>query len=315
MILYLGPKEQLNHVSNLLKDYEVVHCTSEEEIDQKLPIADVILDASLKFSFKAERLKKAQSLRLFVAASTGCNHIDQEYLTVKGIPLFNLLGRPEIRDITAAAEMSWLLLMAVARQLRPAIAHVMEGQWDRSLFPGLMLKGRTVGLVGCGRIGTWMSRYATAFGMTTFGYDPYIDEWPENITRCNSLEELFNCDLSFLCIHVPLNEKTKGLIMWKHFEMMRPGTILVNTSRGDIVDEDALVQALENGIIAGVGVDVITSEPNISQSNLYQYAQNHPEVVITPHIGGCSPDALSFVLKFCCERIISYVTTSCTHSK
>jgi D-3-phosphoglycerate dehydrogenase len=196
-----------------------------------------------------------------------------------------------------------MLLMACARHLRAANRHVEAGLWDREQFPGMLLKGRTLGLIGCGRIGQWMSRYATAFGMRVIGYDPYLreTEWPATIERTDLDTLLQNAHA--VSIHVHLSDETRGLVGPREFGLMRPGTILINTSRGAICDEDALLQALETKHLGGYGTDVLEGEPAIQTSRIWQYAQTHDNCLITPHIGGFSPDAVDIVLKFAATRI------------
>src|SRR5690606_7948221 len=111
---------------------------------------------------------------------------------------------------TPAAEHSWLLLMACARKLNSAFHSVLEGNWERNNFPGIMLKGKTIGIIGCGRIGQWVSRYAAAFGLKILGFDPYLENFPANIESVSLEYLLSNSD--FISVHVPLNEETKGLL-------------------------------------------------------------------------------------------------------
>jgi D-3-phosphoglycerate dehydrogenase len=308
-VLYLGPKEFVTDVKENLPGYEVLHADDDPSIDKALPSTNIILDASLRFRFRAERMDQCRDLRLFVAASTGTDHIESDLLELRNIPLLTLLGQPEIKNVTAAAEMSWLLLMAAARQLRPAMESVLQCEWDRSKFPGLMLNGRSIGIIGLGRIGTWMSRYATTFGMAVHGYDPFVEVCPDEVLRHGSLEEMLpECD--FVSIHVPLSAETKNLINRKHFDLMRNRVVVVNTSRGQVIDEDALFDNLMTGKIGAAALDVLSCEPEIVKSRLWRYAASHKNLIITPHIAGCSPDALRFVLKFCCRRIMEHGASS-----
>ncbi len=261
-----------------------------------------MLDAYMRVRFPADRLAAAPNLKLFVTATTGADHIDAACLESRGIPLLTLKGQREVlKNITPAAEHSWLLLMACARRLLPAAASVRAGQWDRNQFPGIMLRGKVLGLVGCGRIGQWMARYAAAFGLTCLGYDPFLEEWPETIQKASLEETLAAAD--FIGVHVPLAEQTRGLLGAAQLAAVKPGAILINTSRGEIVDEDALLQALQEGRLAAAGLDVLAGEPDVADHPLRHYARAHDNLLITPHIGGFSPDALRFVLAFSCGRL------------
>jgi D-3-phosphoglycerate dehydrogenase len=164
-----------------------------------------------------------------------------------------------------------------------------------------MLRGRAIGIVGCGRIGEWVSRYARAFGMTCLGYDPHLPRFPEGVRGVSLAELLSHADV--VSVHVPLNAETRGLLGAAELAGIKRGAILVNTSRGEIVDELALIEALEDGRLRAVGLDVLAGEPDVAAHPLVEYARTHPNVIITPHIGGFSPDALREVLAFCCRRI------------
>jgi D-3-phosphoglycerate dehydrogenase len=245
----------------------------------------------------------APSLRVVATATTGADHIDAAALAARGIPLLTLQGQTAVlRELTPAAEHSWLLLMACARRLRAATEHVLAAGWERTEFPGLMLRGRTLGLIGCGRIGQWMARYAAAFGLNVLGYDPHLRDWPPTIQSSPLLELLAASD--FVSLHVPMTPQTTGLVTRAHFEAMKPGAIFVNTSRGGLVDEGALLDALRSGHLAGAGLDVLQGEPDVRDHPLRRYAEGHPNLVITPHIGGFSPDAVATVVAFSARRIL-----------
>jgi phosphoglycerate dehydrogenase-like enzyme len=301
-VLFIGPEPQCRVVRENLTEYEVIYSIDDTEIVKRIAEFDVILDAYMKIQFPKERLEKAINLKVLVTATTGANHIDEAYLESKGIPVFTLKGQEQItKNVTAAAELSFTLLLAVARQLKAAVRETENGEWERNKFPGYMLRNRSIGIIGCGRIGGWMACYAEAFGMKVYGYDPYIEELPPPF-EAKSLEELLEIS-DFISIHIPLNDSTKGFICRNSFERMKEGAVLVNTSRGEIIDEVALLDALESGKLWGAGLDVLAGEPKINDHPLIRYSRNHDNLIITPHIGGFSPDALEMLLKFSCERI------------
>lgn len=302
-LLFLGPSDMTECVEqNLPKDIEVHHATEASAVDQIIRECDIIFDAYMKIPLNRERIRAAEKLKIIVTATTGANHIDASELQKRGIPLLTMKDQREfLRNITPAAEHSWLLLMACARRLRAPVAEVVRGEWDRNKFPGMLLKGKRLGLIGCGRIGQWMARYAEAFGMKSLGYDPHLDEWPQTIEQ-DTLEGVIRGS-DFLSIHVPLNEETEGLIGEREFALSKPGVVLVNTSRGEIVDESALLSALESGHVAAAGLDVLSGEPDIASHPLVKFARKHENLIITPHIGGYSPEALQLVLEHSCGRI------------
>jgi len=301
-LLYMGPPETLAIIQTHLPTFDIRLALDDITVDEWLPTADVVLDAYMRVRFPASRLVTASLLKLFVTATTGADHIDAVTLTQRQIPLLTLRGQREVlKNITPAAEHSWLLLMACARHLRPALQDVLDGTWDRNRYPGTMLRGKTLGLIGCGRIGEWMSHYAAAFGMHCVGYDPYVDPWPATIEQTDLATVLREAD--FISVHVTLSAETHGLLGQREFDLIKPEAVLINTSRGEIVDQDALLAALVNGQIAAAGVDVLTGEPDITDHPLIHYARTHDNLLITPHIGGFSPDALRYVLAFSCQRI------------
>jgi phosphoglycerate dehydrogenase-like enzyme len=305
-VLYLGPPELLEHLRGELGTaYQADVALDPETVDRLLPETDVILDAFMKVRFDAARLARAPRLRVVVTGTTGADHIDVTALEARNVPLLTLRGQTEVlRNLTPAAELSWLLLMACARGLRAAVEEVLDGGWDRNKHPGLMLRGKTLGLIGCGRIGQHMARYGQAFGMRVIGYDPLIDPWPAGIER--SLLDPLCAAADFVSVHVNLSEQTRGLLGAAQIAAMKPGAIVVNSSRGDIVDEEALARGLVEGRLGGVGLDVLRGEPDTAQHPLVVLAREHRNVVITPHIGGFSPDAVRTVLSFCAQRIRSF---------
>lgn len=302
-VLYLGPLEMAEDVrAHLGAGFQVSVALDELRVKELLPQTHVILDAYMRVSFCDEMLSRASKLRLVVTGSTGADHFDNKALARLGVPLLSLRGQHDLlRNLTPAAEHSWLLLLACARNLRPAVSDVLEGTWDRNRYPGIMLRGKTLGIIGCGRIGRWMAHYAHAFGMNVLGCDPQLEHLPEGIERCRLHELLASSD--FVTVHVPFNEDTRGLLGKSEFAHIKPGTIIINTSRGAVIDEQELLAALKSGRVRAAGLDVLEGEPNIVGHPLAEYAKTHSNVIVTPHIGGFSPDALKCVLVFCCRRI------------
>lgn len=277
-----------------------------DDVHSHLKTCAALLDASMKVRITDTMVATAAGLEIISCATTGADHIERGELHRRNIPVRTLMeDRELLLNLTPAAELSWALLMACARKLPAAVRHVLSGGWDRELFPGIMLNGKRIGIVGCGRIGTWMSRYAHAFGMNIVGYDPLITKYPSRVKPV-SLEELA-CTSDFISIHVPLTDHTIGLFSKKHFEMIKSGAILINTSRGAVVDEKAMLKALESNRLGAAGLDVLADEPEIEKSPLFQYAQNHDNLIITPHCGGFSLDAVKIVCRRAAEKIVEHL--------
>ena len=303
-VIYLGPAYALGMAQSVLEPRwpVVAPKLSPEAVGASLTDAVAVLDASMRIHFDRATLDRAPGLRVISTATTGADHIDFQVLADRRIPLFTLSGETELLyGLTPAAEHSWLLLMACARRIRGAIEHVLDGKWRREEFPGIMLKGKTLGLVGCGRIGSWMARYARAFEMNVIGYDPQITAWPVGIDK-SDLDALLGA-ADFVSIHVPLNTQTKGMIGKRELGLMKAGAVLVNTSRGFIIDEGALLASLEEGRLGAAGLDVLDGEPAIEHHPLVEYARSHDNLVITPHIGGFCPDAVKVVVAHAARRI------------
>jgi phosphoglycerate dehydrogenase-like enzyme len=310
-IIYLGPPEALVTAREVLEpSWKVVAPQpTAEAVSLHLADAIAIVDASMQVAFDQPLLDRAPNLRAISTATTGADHIDGEILTERGVPLLTLAGEKEIlHNLTPAAELSWALLMACSRQFRGAVRDVLEGHWMREKFPGVMLKGKLLGLIGCGRIGSWMARYARAFDMEVIGYDPYADVVTDQI-RKTELDNLLS-SADFVSVHVPLNEQTRDMLGRCEFARIKPGAIFINTSRGAVTDEDALLTALVEGRLAAAGVDVLEGEPNIDLHPLVQYARTHDNLIITPHIGGFSPDAVKVAVRHASERILNVLKSA-----
>jgi phosphoglycerate dehydrogenase-like enzyme len=307
-VLYLGPSEALSVARETLEPrWPVIGANPEPEaVAMGLSSAVAVLDASMRVRFDRVLLEHAPNLLVISTASTGADHIDLQALTECKARLLTLATeRTVLLGLTPAAELSWGLLMACARQLRPAIQHVLDGNWVREEFPGIMLKGKTLGIIGCGRIGCWMARYAHAFGMKVIGYDPFIKPWPDHIVK-SELDRLLS-EGDFISVHVPLNDQTRRLLGKREFTRMKCGAIFINTSRGAIADESALLEGLASGNLAAAGVDVLEGEPQTRHHPLVEYARTHSNLIITPHIGGFSPDAVKIVVRHAARRIADFL--------
>jgi D-3-phosphoglycerate dehydrogenase len=169
-----------------------------------------------------------------------------------------------------------------------------------------MLRGKVLGIIGCGRIGQMVAHYGQAFGMRTIGYDPHLAGWPVSIERCGRLEDVLVAS-DFVTVHVPLNEETRGLLNAAAFEHMKPGAVFVNTSRGEVTDEVALLKALETQHLRGAGLDVLTGEPDVAAHPLHRYAQTHRNLVITPHIGGYCPETVVIAARWAFRTVCRHL--------
>ncbi len=307
-LVYLGSEEGFEAASATVgAAMEVLHPPAEPDaVARALVEADALLDASMKVPITDAMVAAAPRLKVISCATTGSDHIQRPALESRGIPVRTLKEDPELlRGITPAAELTWALVMACARRLVPAAAHTRGGDWVREDFPGVMLNGRTLGIIGCGRIGQWVGRYGRAFGMKVIGHDPHVDPWPGHMERSDLAALAESADI--ITVHVHLSAETRGLVSAGLFERMKPGAIFVNTSRGAVSDEAALLESLRSGRLGAAGLDVLEGEPDIADHPLVGYARTHDNLVITPHCGGFSPDAVKVVCAHAARKILDHL--------
>jgi phosphoglycerate dehydrogenase-like enzyme len=308
--IYLGAEDGLNATAKALAGIsEVRHVPAEAaSVAAAMASADAVLDASMKVRITDAMVVAAPRLRIISTATTGSDHIERKALGDRGIPVRTLKEDPGVLcNLTPAAELSWAMVMACARKLTAAVKHVNGGGWTRELFPGVMLNGRTLGLIGCGRIGGWMSRYAQAFGMRVQGYDPHLTTLPAGIEPASLTQVMASSDV--ISVHVHLTDETRNLVSRTLFESIKPGAIFINTSRGAIADEAALLDGLRTGCIAAAGLDVLEGEPDTAEHPLVCYAREHDNLLITPHCGGFSPDAVRKVCTHAATKIRAVLAT------
>ncbi len=230
----------------------------------------------------------ASGLRCIATPTTGTDHIDADYARSRGITVLSLKGETEfLKTITATAELALGLMIALMRKIPAAHGAVLRGEWKREPFRGHSLAGKTIGIVGYGRLGTMMARFGGVLGMTVVFADP-------GERGSIPLGELLQ-QSDVVSLHVPLNKETEEMIGAPELALMKPTAVLINTSRGKIVDEDAIIAALEAGKLAGYATDVLADElsfrPEEAKNKLIDYAKAHDNVIVTPHIGGMTAEA------------------------
>lgn len=232
----------------------------------------------------ARVLEAGRRLKIVGRAGVGVNNVDLESATSRGIVVVNV---PDGNTI-AACEHTLALMLALARNIPQAVASLAGGRWERSAFTGVELYGKTLGVVGLGRIGTEVSRRAIAFGMHVVAFDPFASAAQAGKVgiRLATLEEVLTA-ADFLTVHAPLTAQTRNLIGAKELAMMKPTLRIVNCARGGIINEPALADALKAGQIAGAAVDVFEKEPP-SPDNPLLHA---PRIIATPHLGASTVEA------------------------
>jgi D-3-phosphoglycerate dehydrogenase / 2-oxoglutarate reductase len=250
-------------------------------LDVLLADADALIVRSAT-KVTAEVLALAPLLKVIGRAGVGVDNVDVEAATRRGIVVANA---PE-SNVISAAEHTVGLLVALARNIPQAHAALREGRWERSRYGGVELADKTLGVLGLGRIGQQVARRALGLQMKVLGHDPYVSEerFRELGVESASFDEVLQ-RADFLTLHLPLNDATRGAIAAAQIERMRDGVRIVNAARGELVDEDALVAALESGKIAGAAIDVFVVEPY--SGPLLQA----PNIIVTPHLAASTDEA------------------------
>lgn len=275
----LSPEQLLE----IIPEYEALIVRSETKVTEQL------LDA-------------AKRLKVVARAGVGVDNVDVQAATKRGIIVVNSPSG----NINAAAEHTVALMMACARNVPAGCASLKAGKWERSKLVGVELKGKTLGIIGLGKVGLTVARIANGFGMELLAFDPYANQSlaaAASVGLVESLDDLLP-QSDFLTIHTPLIATTKGMIGAAQLAKMKNTARVLNVARGGTYDEVALLEALEKGTIAGAGIDVFTSEPPEAESSAAKLIA-HPQVVATPHLGASTVEAQENVSIDVCEQVIA----------
>lgn len=268
-----------------LKKFAYVEIGNEKlKDDKKLEQYDCIIVRSATKITK-EIIEKAKKLKIIARAGVGLDNIDVIAAKEKGIKIVNA---PDSLTISVS-EMVFGVLLSLIRKISKADKSMKEGKWEKKKFEGLEIYRKNFGIIGFGRIGKRVASIANAFNANIFVYDTLITDekiyTDLNAKQCICLDEILEkCDI--ISIHVPLTNETKNLINEGNIKMMKKNAIIINTSRGGIINENALIDALKNGKIRGACLDVFENEPNINPS--FKDMEN---VVLTPHLGSATEEA------------------------
>ena len=250
----------------------------------------------------AELLDEANSLRVIGRAGVGVDNIDVPAATIRGVVVMNA---PDGNTITTA-EHTIAMLIALARSIPQASSSLKSGRWDRKKFIGVELQGKTLGIVGLGRIGRVVASRARALGMLIVAYDPFIatDQARDLEIELAPLDQVF-ARADFLTVHTPLTSETRGLVDRDAISKMKKGARIINCARGGLIDEDALYEALTSGAIAGAALDVFNEEPPPADHKLLQLDQ----VIVTPHLGASTKEAQEGVAFTVAEQMRDFLLT------
>lgn len=251
-------------------------------------------------------------LRYVLTPTTGLSHIDLAAADQRYIAVVSLKGRTDfLRTITSTAEQTWALLLAVSRHIPTAHQDVLDGRWDRVPHRGTELYGKTLGILGLGRLGTIVAGYGRAFMMHVVACDvrdePFLSPENEHVERAGFDDVLRRANV--LSIHLPLEPETAGIVNRERIGLLKPGAVLVNTARGELLDEAALLYALESGALAGAGLDVLADDAVWDghvppRHPLIAYAREHRNLILSPHLGGYTHEAVTRTRRFMVDCLL-----------
>jgi D-3-phosphoglycerate dehydrogenase len=252
------------------------------ELEQLLPGIDGYI-AGLD-SIDANALRKADRLRVISRYGVGVDNVDLAFAREKGIIVTNTPGANSV----SVAELALGLILTLARQIPEAVEAVRQGRWPR--YAGISLEGKIIGILGLGAIGKQLARRLLGFDCTILAYDPYADETfaQNHHVELASMEDVI-ANADFISLHLPLLPETRNLVNATFLNKMKTGSFLINTSRGEVVDENALLDALQSGHLRGAGLDAFTTEPPDPTNPLLKLSQ----VIATPHLGAQTDGATS----------------------
>ena len=253
----------------------------------------------------ASLFEAAKKLKVVARAGVGIDNVDVEAATKQGVIVVN----SPVGNINAAAEHTIALMMAVARNIGDACSSLKANKWERSRLTGIEVKGKTLAIIGVGKVGLTVARAAKGLGMNCIAYDPYANQKLAAAASVKLLPTLASIltEADFLTIHTPLIASTKGMISASELATMKKTARILNVARGGMIDELALLDALERGTIAGAGIDVFTSEPPLRDSSAARLIA-HPRVVATPHLGASTVEAQENVSIDVCEQVLAILT-------
>src|SRR5262245_18728600 len=272
-----------------------------DELREAIRAADgMIVRSGTKVT--ADLLQEPGKLRAVVRAGVGVDNIDVAAATRKGIVVMNTPGG----NTVSTAEQTITLLMALARHTPAADASIRQGKWERNKFVGTQLAGKTLGVVGLGRVGREVARRAAGLDMKVLGYDPFLATDRAAQLGIEALPDLDTMlpRVDFLTVHTPLTAETTDLLGSRELGLMKKGARIINCARGGIINENALAEALKSGHLAGAALDVFVEEPPPAEHPVLKL----PNVVLTPHLGASTVEAQTSVAREAAQLMIDYLT-------
>jgi D-3-phosphoglycerate dehydrogenase / 2-oxoglutarate reductase len=264
--------------------------------------SDIII-VRLERYISHKELNYFNNLKYIISATTGLNHLDLDLFEKRNVKIISLKGHDDfLNGIPSTAEFTWGLLLSLIKKIPIAYNHVLNNGWNRDLFIGNQLKRKKIGIIGLGRTGKKVAKYAKAFEMEIFYYDPYVKN--EEYNKINVLEDLLKmCDI--LTFHVHLNDETFHMLNKNNISKLKEDVILINTSRGEIIDQKHVLNRIIDKKIKGLATDVLENEFSLnSKKEIISLINNGYNIIVTPHIAGASFDAMRECEEYICKNFI-----------
>jgi D-3-phosphoglycerate dehydrogenase / 2-oxoglutarate reductase len=268
-----------------------------------------LLWVRLRHQIDRQVIDAAPRLQAIASPTTGLNHIDLAYAERRGIRVISLRGETAfLEKIFATAEHTLALILSLVRHVPESTRHVTEGGWNRDAFRGRELHGKTAGVVGLGRVGRMVAGYLQALGMRVLAADPALKESPSEGIGLVALKDLL-AQSDLVTLHASLTDQTQGFFGEGEFKAMKNGAWFVNTARGELIQEGALLAGLAEGRIAGAALDVLCDERSSGMKDhpLVAYARTHANLLITPHIGGCTLESMEQTEEFLADKVVTFL--------
>ncbi len=268
----------IERIQKLGVDVDIRDTITAEELPQIIGGYEGMIVRS-RTKVRAPAIDKADNLQIIMRAGVGLDNIDVDYARDHGIDVRNTAAASS----NAVAELALGLMFGLARHISRADASMKVGRWDKKQLKGTELAGKTLGIIGYGRIGQLIGEKAQALGMTVVAYDPYVED--ENIV---SMDELL-AQADYVTLHLPHTKETHHLLSTEEFAKMKAGAYVIDAARGGVVDEAALYEALDRGHLAGAALDVYSEEP--PKGDLLRQLVERADVIATPHIGAATKES------------------------
>ena len=306
-IVCITPIKHLDEVYERLEQYgEVIYIPEISKLElttllSETPDIEYLFTNPNKQNFILdEEVLKNSNIKVINTCSTGLNHIDMDYCERNNVEVWSLKEDFElINDLPSTAELSFGLMMSLLRKIPEGFDSVKKGEWDYEPFIGRQVKGLTIGIIGLGRLGKITAELFKGWGVNILVNDPYVGTFEYEQVEIKEIQK--KSDVVFLHLHA--NKETRNMVDRELLSNMKKGSILINTSRGELVNEKDVINSIKEGHLGGYGTDVITDEfGDVKESELVEFSRENNNVVITPHVGGMTWEGQTKAYKWAIDK-------------